>query len=156
LTIWIDRLFLVDTDVISDTAPTKAAARKHALAWLSEHRNDLFLSTITVAELRRGVAFLYGRGAPKKAAELEAWEQGLLEGFSDRILILDQDAARRAGELFGAAEARGHRPSLADACIAAIADLRGFTVVTFNARHFKALRVRYQLPGTSDPDSFDA
>jgi hypothetical protein len=142
--------------VISDTAPTKTAARERAVAWLIEHRSDLFLSTITVAELRRGVAFLHGRGATKKAAELEAWERGLVESFSDRILILDQDAAHRAGELYGAAEARGHRPSLADACIAAMADLRGFTVVTFNTRHFKALRVRYQLPGTPDPDHTDA
>jgi toxin FitB len=145
-------VFLVDTDVISDTAPTKAAARAEALAWLFDHREDLFLSTITIAELRRGVAFLHERGDRKKAATLDAWERGLVEGFSDRILTLDQAAAHRAGELFGAAEARGHNPSLADSCIAAIADLRGFTVVTFNLRHFQALRVRHQRPGTSDDE----
>jgi toxin FitB len=147
-------VFLVDTDVISDTAPTKAAARTEALAWLSTHRKNLFLSTITIAELRRGVAFLHERGDRKKAATLDAWERGLVEGFSDRILTLDHAAADRAGELFGAAEARGHNPSLADACIAAMADLRGFVVVTFNTKHFRALRVRHQQPGTSiDEDS---
>jgi toxin FitB len=141
-------VFLVDTDVISDTAPTKAAARAEALAWLAAHREDLFLSTITIAELRRGVAFLYERGDRKKAAILDGWERGLVKGFSDRILMLDHAAAHRAGELFGAAEARGHNPSLADACIAALADVRGFTVVTFNTRHFQALRVRNRRPGT--------
>ena len=149
-------MFLVDTDVISDTAPTKAAARGEAVAWLFNRRQDLFLSTITVAELRRGVALLQGKGAWKKAADLETWERGLLEGFSERILVLDQDSARRAGELSGAAEARGYRTSLADACIAGIADLRGFTVVTFNARDFEALGVRYELPGVSGSDSADA
>jgi toxin FitB len=146
-------VFLVDTDVISDTAPTKVAVRQHAVAWLSDHRQALFLSTITVAELRRGVALLYGLGNRRKAAKLEAWERGLLDGFSDRILVLDRDAARRAGELFGAAEARGHKPSLADACIAAIAEVHGFTVVTFNASHFQALRVRHQTPGRSASES---
>src|SRR3712207_9312095 len=73
LMIWTNRLFLVDTDVISDTAPTKTAAREHAVAWLSEHRSDLFLSAITVAELRRGVAFLHGRGRSEEhTSELQS------------------------------------------------------------------------------------
>jgi predicted nucleic acid-binding protein len=146
-------LFLVDTDVISETAPTKVAARERVTAWLARQGDRLFLSTVTVAELQRGVSFLVGMGDKRKGTVLASWADGLLERFSDRILPVDSAVARRAGELFGGAEARGHLPSLADACIAATADLNGFVVVTFNASHFRMLRVAHRLP--SEPEDGD-
>ena len=140
-------MFLVDTDVISGSAPTKSSGRDETIAWLRAHGDRVYLSTITVAELKRGIAFLAGKGHHRKAAALESWEKGLVERFSNRILALDHAVARRAGELFGAAEARGHDPGLADACIAATADLNRLVVVTSNVRHFRALGVAHQRLG---------
>ena len=139
-------MFLVDTDVISAVAPTKAVGDADALEWLRRHGGAMFLSVVTVAELRRGVALLSGKGATQKAAALAAWQQELETTFGDRILPIDDGTARRAGDLLGAAEARGHRPGLPDAFIAATADLQGLTVVTRNANHFAALGVAHRAP----------
>jgi predicted nucleic acid-binding protein len=139
-------VFLVDTDVISAAAPTKAVGRAEALEWVQRHGEALFLSVVTVAELRRGVALLAGKGATQKSAALAEWQEELEIAFGDRIFPIDDSTARRAGDLLGAAEARGHKPGLPDAFIAATADLQGLTVVTRNASHFAALGVAHRAP----------
>jgi predicted nucleic acid-binding protein len=139
-------LFLVDTDVISAAAPTKAVGRAEALDWVRRNGEALFLSVVTMAELRRGVALLAGKGAMRKSAALADWHEDLETTFADRIFAIDDATARRAGDLLGAAEARGHRPGLPDAFIAATADLQGLTVVTRNANHFAALGVAHRAP----------
>jgi predicted nucleic acid-binding protein len=137
-------VFLIDTDVISATAPTKASPREDVLEWLRERGDRVFLSTITLAELRRGIALLAGKGHRRKAQILEAWEAGLSRSFAKRILPVDEAVARIAGDLFGRAEARGYFPGLADACIAATAERYRLTIITANARHFHALGATYQ------------
>jgi hypothetical protein len=139
-------VFLVDTDVISAVAPTKAVHDAEAAAWVRRHGGAMFLSVVTVAELRRGVALLAGKGATQKSAALAEWQQELETTFGDRIFAIDDGTARRAGDLLGAAEARGHRPGLPDAMIAATADLQGLTIVTRNAKHFAAFGVPHRAP----------
>ena len=87
-------MFLVDTDVISASAPTKARRPDAVLQWLRANGEQLFISTITLAEIRRGIAFVDGKGHGRKAAMLTDWESGLLQSFTDRILPFDIDAAR--------------------------------------------------------------
>jgi predicted nucleic acid-binding protein len=139
-------LFLIDTDVISMTAPTKAHAPDEVLRWLKRHDDDLFLSTITLAEIRRGIAFVEAKGHSRKANALVEWENSLVQTFTDQILPLDNRVAKRAGDLLGLAEARGFAPGLPDACIAATADVHGLVLVTANGRHFQALNVQYRSP----------
>lgn len=139
-------MFLVDTDVISAVAPTKTVEDAEALEWVLRHGGAMFLSVVTVAELRRGVALLAGNGAMQKSAALAAWQEELETTFGDRIFTIDDGTARRAGDLLGAAEARGHKPGLPDALIAATADLQGLTVVTRNASHFSAMGVAHRAP----------
>lgn len=139
-------MFLVDTDVISAVAPTKAVIDPEAREWVRRHGGAVFLSVVTVAELRRGVALLSGKGATQKSAALAQWQEELETAFGDRIFAIDHGTARRAGDLLGAAEARGHRPGLPDALIAATADLQGLTVVTRNSSHFAALGVAHRAP----------
>ena len=111
----------------------------------------MYLSVVTIAEIRRGVAFLDGVDSTRKASMLDAWATGLANLFADRIIIpLDQAIAERAGNIFGRVEARGHQPGLADACIAATADLRGLTVITRNVRHFRLFDVPFDTPVASD------
>ena len=143
-------MFLVDTDVISASAPTKAQRPDAVLQWLREHGEQLFISTITLAEIRRGIAFVDGKGHGRKAAVLTDWESGLLQSFADRILPVDERVAQRAGDLLGRAESRGFAPGLPDACIAATADLHRLILVTANGRHFQALDIRYRSPYPED------
>jgi hypothetical protein len=136
-------VFLVDTDVISATAPTKASPRQDVLDWLRERGDRVFLSTITLAELRRGIALLAGKGHHRKAGLLQAWEARLAQSFASRILPVDEAVARLAGDLFGRAEAMGYFPGSADACIAATAERYRLTIISANAKHFRALEATY-------------
>lgn len=109
-----------------------------------------YLSVVTIAKIRHGVAFLDGVDSTRKASMLDAWATGLADLFADRIIPLDQGIAERAGNIFGRVEARGHQPGLADACIAATADVRGLTVITRNVRHFRLFDVPFDTPVASD------
>lgn len=139
-------MLLVDTDVISATSPAKPFGREVALQWLAAFGNTVHLSAVTVAELRYGVALLIGAGATRKASLIAAWQDQLLSQFRERILDVDEEVAWRAGDLLGAAEARGQAPSLADACIGATAILHGLTVVARNRKHFDALGISSRRP----------
>jgi predicted nucleic acid-binding protein len=143
-------VFLLDTDVISTTAPTKAVASAPMLDWLTAQSDFLYLSAITVAEIRRGIALASGKGHGRKADRLMEWQSSLVRTFGDRILPVDDRVASRAGDLLGAAESKGFSPGLPDACIAATADLHGFRLVTSNSRHFEALGVTCTSPWTQD------
>lgn len=139
-------MFLIDTDVISMSAPTKAERPEPVLAWLKANGDALFLSSITVAEIRRGIAFVAGKGHSRKAVALRDWEHNLVQHFADRILPVDDKVAQRAGDLLGRAEAQGFAPGIPDACIAATADVHRLMLVTANGRHFQALDVKYRSP----------
>ena len=141
-------MFVIDTDVISEGSP-KEQPRADIRHWLRQEGTKMFLSVVTLAELRRGIEFLRWKGATRKAMSLDMWERELASRFEERILPLDSATAVRAGELLGMAEAKGHMPGLIDAFIAATADLRGFTVVTLNRRHFRALGVAHREPSFS-------
>jgi hypothetical protein len=62
--------YLVDTDVISADAPTKAVTRPGLIDWMDAHSADLFLSAVTIAEIAEGIAKARRKGAERKAADL--------------------------------------------------------------------------------------
>jgi predicted nucleic acid-binding protein len=66
---------------------------------------------------------------------------GLLNVYADRILPLDAQAARLAGDISDAAIARGRHPGFADAAIAALAQNAGMLLLTCNLKHFEPLGV---------------
>jgi predicted nucleic acid-binding protein len=92
----------------------------------------LFLSVLTLGELRKGVA-LKRRTDPWAASELGAWVEGIATNFADRILPIDTAAALRWGEL-----SAGGNPPVIDMLIAATALSRDLTLVTHNTRVFKS------------------
>jgi predicted nucleic acid-binding protein len=63
------------------------------------NHNPLFLSSVTVGELRRGVDLIRHRGDLPQAVLLELWLEQVLQNFSDRVLALDSDAAELWGHL---------------------------------------------------------
>jgi predicted nucleic acid-binding protein len=111
----------------------------------------LYLSVITVAEIEDGIAKAGRTGATRKADQLAAWLETLLHLYSARILPLDVAVARRLGALTDQARAAGCAPGLADLAIAATAASRGYTILTRNLRHFRALDVPSHDPFGSLP-----
>jgi toxin FitB len=122
--------YLLDTNVISETRKSRPDAG--VIAFLSAAEGDgLFLSVLTLGELRTGVA-LKSRADPEAAGRLGAWVEGIAAHFEDRILPVDSAIALRWGEL----SASRNLPVI-DALIAATALSRDLTLVTRNARDFE-------------------
>ncbi|HEY7244216.1 MAG TPA: type II toxin-antitoxin system VapC family toxin [Xanthobacteraceae bacterium] len=133
--------YLVDTNVISATAPTAAVTRPEIIQWMHAHSDDLFLSAVAIAEIAGGIAKAKREGAKRKASDLSAWLQTVLHLYGDRVLPFDTATAEIAGVLAHLARGRGHSPGFADVAIAATARRHGLTILSRNERHFTPMDV---------------
>lgn len=134
-------MYLVDTNVISAAAPSKAKSLRDLVAWMEAQSAHLYLSVVTIAEIEDGIAKLRRAGATRKANTLSAWLETLLHLYGDRVLAFDTPTARIVGALSDRARSQGASPGFADLIIAATAQVRHFTVLTRNSRHFVPLGV---------------
>jgi predicted nucleic acid-binding protein len=132
-------MYLVDTNVISAGAPSKAAAAGDLVEWMDEHSADLYLSAVTVSEIEEGIAKARREQARRKSADLTAWLEAVLHLYGSRILAFDVSAARIAGALSDHARSKGMPRGFADIVIAATARSHGLTILTRNTRHFEPL-----------------
>jgi predicted nucleic acid-binding protein len=128
--------YLVDTNVISAAAPTTAVPRPELVSWMESHSDDLFLSTISIAEIADGIAKAKREGARRSSAGLSAWLRTVLHLYGDRVLPFDSPTAEIAGALSDLARGRGHSPGFADIAIAATARRHELTILSRNGRHF--------------------
>lgn len=130
--------YLLDTNVISEV--TKPAPSDALVAWLAEQPDqDLFIATLSVAEIRRGIL---EKQKGRKRRELEAWFAGP-EGpqalFAGRVLPFDERAALIWARLMSEGTAAGRPRSALDMIIAATAEANGCIVATGNLRHFRGV-----------------
>lgn len=125
--------FLLDTNVVSEW--TKPRPNPGLVAWLARvDENEVFLSVVTFAELRRGIERLPG-GARRR--RLDEWLRGELPvRFETRIVGVDGAIADEWGRLVARREARGRAMQAMDALIAATAQVHGLTLVTRNTSDF--------------------
>ena len=132
-------MYLLDTVTISQSLSRRADAK--ALAWIGKQKPaHLFLSVVTIAEIRRGAVQVAKRD-PKFAARIDEWLNVTVTAFADRIIPIGVSVARIWGELQATA---GHGGE--DIMIAATALDRSFAVVTRNASDFTKLGVRVENP----------
>jgi toxin FitB len=92
--------YLVDTNVLSATAPTTAVRRPELIEWMDSHSPDLLLSAITIAEIADGIAKAKREGTKRKASDLAAWLRIVLHLYGDRVLPFakpDSGDGRRLG-----------------------------------------------------------
>lgn len=122
--------YILDTNVISETRRSRPDAG--VIAFLSAAGAEgLFLSVLTLGELRKGVA-LKRRTDPEAASQLAMWVEGIVTNFADRILPIDSAIALRWGEL-----SAGRSLPVIDMLIAATALSRDLTLVTRNTKDFE-------------------
>lgn len=133
--------FLVDTDVLSAGAPSKAQPIPELIEWMDRNSDRLYISVVTIAEIEDGIAKTGREGATRKAALLREWLETLVHLYSPRILPLDLAAARIAGSLSDRARGRGHVAAFGDLAIAAIATNHHLTILTRNLKHYVPLGV---------------
>jgi len=131
---------LLDTNIISNV--TKPFPSEPLLEWMANQLDeDLFISSLSLAEIRRGVL---EKPAGKKRRELEAWFAGP-EGpqalFRGRVLPFDERAALAWARLMTEGTSAGRPRSAFDMVVAAIAETNDCIVVTDNEKHFPGVRL---------------
>ena len=131
--------YLVDTNVISALAPTKAERPAALIEWLDRRSDDLFLSVVTATEIRVRVAKAAREGATRKADSLQSWWSAIERLYGDRILPFDLKAATIAGAISDKAAAKGLHPGFPDIAVAATAAAHALVLLTRNLRHFRPL-----------------
>ena len=131
---------LLDTNIISNV--TKPVPPEALVRWMAEQADeDLFISSLTVAEIRRGIL---EKPAGKKRRELERWfsgPDGPQAMFAGRVLPFDEKASLIWARLMADGTAKGRPRSPLDMIVAAVADANDCVVVTENERHFVGLKI---------------
>ncbi|MBI2802973.1 MAG: type II toxin-antitoxin system VapC family toxin [Gammaproteobacteria bacterium] len=138
-------MYLVDTDVISEARKGEKANAGVRAFFNNATRNniELYLSAITIGELRKGVESIRHRGDRVQAQRLERWLGRLTNNYADAVLPFDQETAQVWGRL---SAPRPENPL--DKQIAATALIYDLAVVTRNTAHYAPTGVRLLNPFT--------
>lgn len=131
-------MILLDTNVISE--PLKSAADLNVLAWIdAQIIETLYLSTISLAELRFGIAVL--PDGKRRDTLTVSLERRVVPLFAGRILSFDEAASQAYATLRTRARAAGQAIAPADGYIAAIAASQGFAIATRDTSPFEAAKL---------------
>ena len=133
--------YLIDTNVFSELAKSTPDAR--VVDWLRDHQPELFVSTITIGELRRGVERLMNG---KRKTALQSWLTDLCKRMEGRILSFNTSTAHVWGQLMAGWERTGVTVPSLDSQLAATAHRHGLTMVTRNVDDFKNTGIKLFNP----------
>lgn len=133
--------YLVDTNVFSEKLKPHPDAE--VVEWLAENESELFISTLTIAEIRRDIERL---PQGKRRDQLQQWLTSLNSTMDGSILSFNRAVAHSRGQMQGQLDLKGIRISPSDGILAPTAIRHGLTVVTRNERDFKDAPVRMLNP----------
>ncbi len=136
---------LIDTNVLSEVAKPAPATR--VLEWLDKLDEDRsFISVISIAEIRRGVALM---DSGRKRDALDAWlSHDLPLRFEQRMLPVEEKVAFAWGDLMGSAKRSGRGLLSMDGLIGATALAHELTLATRNKRDFQGFGIDLFNPWT--------
>lgn len=122
--------YLIDTNIISELRRPKRSLP--VVRWFgSVEVETLFLSVLTLGELRRGIERLRLKDTAAASA-LDRWLAGIRSEFADRILVVDDAVTEQWGRL-----SLGQPLPSIDGLLAATALVHQLTVVTRNTADFE-------------------
>lgn len=135
--------WLVDTNIISEIRKGERCHPGVAAWWAEVEERDLFLSVLTLGEIRRGIEGVRHRD-PAKAVALERWLRDVSDAFGARIIGLDLGVADAWGRMSAARSV-----PVIDALLAATAQVHDLVLVTRNTADVSGLGVRTLNPFVS-------
>ena len=136
-------MYLIDTNVVSEARKRDKANPGVARFFDNARTNEdgVYVSVVTVGEIRRGIELIRHRGDAQQARRLETWLGLILKEYEEHILDFTHDEAQVWGRL------RVPNPENAiDKQIAATALTHNLTLVTRNTNHFEGLGIRVLNP----------
>ena len=140
-------MILLDTNVVSELMRTVPA--QLVLDWFAKHdAADLFISAVTEAELRTGVAIM-PEGQRRDRLQL-AIDAMIDQDFQARVLSFDSLAAKAYAEIAAQRRAAGRPIAEADCQIAAIARATDAPIATRNVKDFDGCGVRVINPWNAE------
>jgi len=128
-------MIILDTNVISEL--WRVESNPNVLAWIDAQTVEtLYLSAVTVAELRYGLATM--PEGKRRLIYQERLEQEVLQIFASRVLAFDLDASKTYSNLMARTRAEGKVISREDGYIAATAAVHGLAIATRDTSPFEA------------------
>ncbi len=135
--------YLLDTNVISELRKGERASA-NVRAWFDRlDDEEIYLSVLTIGEIRRGIESVRRRD-PDSAAALDSWLARLDEAHGDRIVAVDRTIAEEWGRM----NVPDPLP-VVDGLLAATAKVAGLTFVTRNIADVKGSGVELLDPFSS-------
>ena len=130
--------FLLDTNAVSEWV--KPRRNPGVMNWFADIDEDrVFLSVITLAELRNGIA---GLAAGRRREQLDSWlSHDSPERFEGRVLPIGTAIADQWGRITAIAKAAGRPIHAMDAFLAATARVHDLTIVTRDVTDFKSIDI---------------
>ena len=132
--------FLIDTNVLSELRKETKMDQNVRQWFNSIPSDDIFLSTLTVGEIRHGIELLRRRD-PKAAVQLDTWLAEVLKDTGDRILPITNEISEQWGR-FGIPDP----VSVIEGLMAATAMVHGHILATRNVRDIEQTCVKFINP----------
>ncbi|GAV35500.1 toxin FitB [Roseomonas sp. TAS13] len=132
--------WLVDTNVISEIRKGPRCHPSVASWWAAVEDRDLFLSALTLGEIRKGIESVRPRD-PVKARGLERWLREVSDVFGARVIGVDPAVADAWGRM-----SVSRSVPVIDALLAATAQVHNLVLVTRNTADVSGLGVQTLNP----------
>jgi tRNA(fMet)-specific endonuclease VapC len=138
--------YLLDTNIISEFISKKP--NQKVLDYISSlDENDIYLSVITIGEIRFGIEKLDQKHQSKKIEMLSSWlENDLMQRFEERIVDIDKETMVQWGKINGQLQKMGRPMPIIDSLIASSCLAKGFVLITRNTKDFYSFEMEMVNP----------
>ena len=133
-------MYLLDTNVVSELRKRERCDENVTNWYTSVSDDELFLSVLTLGEIRKGIELIRDRD-PDQAAALEDWLRYVGQNFKGRTLTIDAAITDAWGRMYYI-----RNVSVSDGLLAATARVHDLTLVTRNVSDVEGLGIRVLNP----------
>ena len=126
-------MHLLDTNVVSELRKRERCNENVAAWYASIPDGGLFLSVLTLGEIRKGIVLVRDRD-PGQAEALESWLTFVKQNYEGRILPIDANISDAWGQMHYV-----RNIPVVDGLLAATATVHNLTLVTRNIQHMQGL-----------------